>query len=301
MEPYKLRDLLWFSNLVLILAVFASSFFIIQQIRNEKEIQIPEAPPEEKIKDKSTSRLFDYEPIWAVKIGPVEKEKEVVEIQPDYTEELRGLLQVDAVAYKGVPKENAYATMKVKVSRKTSLVYIGDAFNVQKNEWLRKATVTADLVFPATVTDISGEGVTFLYKNEPVLIPPEGGAEKDPNSTGPAPDFKSGEYEPGKWKIAEEEKELIAKNPDQYIKELGLTPYYEHGRVAGLKLKNVNEGSLAEKRGFKKHDVISKINGISIQSMEDLETIAEREKSKKRFIINLMRLGKPVTLTFEIQ
>lgn len=299
MEPYKLRDLLWFGNIVLILAVFSSSFYIVQQIRNEKEIKLPEPPPEEKIQEKKISRIFDYAPIWEVKIAP-EKAEVIVETGPTPEEELKKLLEIDGVAYKGVSKENAYATIKTTSNRKTKLVYIGDIFNPAQSEWYRKEMAPADIVHPAKVLDLSGAGVTFRFKDEEFILAPKTGAEQEtPENRGGF--AKSEEISPGYWQISGAERDSVIGNPDQYIKEAGVVPYYERGRFAGLKLKKVEAGSLAEQRGFKKHDVVDKINGITITSMEQLQAIIDREKSKTRFIVNVMRLGKPVTLTFDVK
>ena len=298
MDPHRIREVLWFGNLVLILTIFCNLFFSYKQIKNEKEIKIPD-PSEIRVRKKQKSiTISQYSPLWELRIAP--PKKIILQAKgPTPEEELIESLKLMSVAFEGVSKSNSFATMQTKLDRRTKLVYIGDVYDRSKNDWYRKSKVPASVVHPATIVDISSIGVTFIYKGQRAVIS-SGANQRGPNNSKlkPPPSQKLGENQ---WSVSMVEKEEAFSKIDFYMKETGLVPYYNRGRFAGLKIKRLSKDSLIGQRGIKRNDVIQKVNGITLSSLNQLKGILNREKNKRRFIIQVSRLGKPVRLTFEIQ
>jgi type II secretory pathway component PulC len=160
-----------------------------------------------------------------------------------------------------------------------------------------------DLSRCATILDITNEKVTFNFREEEVILEIKTknvNAHGRPLGTGGSPPVESKLITENHWKISKEERDQVLKKPEDYLKQVGLVAYYEKGNFAGVKLKEVPSGSLPEKRGFQKNDVVTHINGMRISSMQHLETLAKSEQNKRQFTLNLLRLGKTINLRFDV-
>ena len=282
--------------------VLGTAGWLVQEKQKTKPIVIKEVPPLVKSKKIKTEKIFNYSSLWEMRVMP---EREVVQESsgPTPYEELIKVLLVHSLAYKGVSKENAFATIEILAQRKKKLVYIGDVFDFSESKWYRKASAPKELPEGAIITDYTEEGVVFLFKTEKVILPSKDKL-KDQFQSGKGGKgglTTSKKVSDNHWKIARTEQREVLKNAERYIKEAGLVPHYEKGKFSGVKLKKLPSNSLPAQRGLKKHDIVTKVNGVPIRSMEHLNSMIDQQKNRKRFVLNLTRLGKPMKLTFDIQ
>lgn len=68
----------------------------------------------------------------------------------------------------------------------------------------------------------------------------------------------------------------------------------------GVKVLAVEEGSIAEKSGLKKDDIITEIDGKSVKSADDAREVMSDLNDKSAYTIKALRNGSPVTVDVKI-
>ena len=115
-------------------------------------------------------------------------------------------------------------------------------------------------------------------------------------------------------KIIAEERVIYAKefisryqNLNNILKEISLSPEVSGGRIRGLRLDKIKEGSIEKKLGFKQGDIIREINGYSFSGLREAAALYGRLKEEynrgvmKDIEIGLERDGRKEILTFSIE
>ncbi len=98
----------------------------------------------------------------------------------------------------------------------------------------------------------------------------------------------------GEW-VAEGE---FAKKPEKGQGFLGFAS--EAAAEGGLRVTKVGQESPAEKAGIKIGDVVLKLNGKELKSREALQEIMKELSAGDKVTIELLRGGKPETITFHL-
>lgn len=113
--------------------------------------------------------------------------------------------------------------------------------------------------------------------------------------------------------IAEERtikaKEFISRyqNLNNILKEISFSPEIFEGKIRGLRLDKIKEGSIEKKFGFKEGDIIREINGYTFNGLKEAAAFYRRLKKEytrgtmKDIEIGLERNGKKEILTFSIE
>lgn len=69
----------------------------------------------------------------------------------------------------------------------------------------------------------------------------------------------------------------------------------------GLKVVAVDQGSIAQKIGIAPNDTLEEINGLKLNTSEDMSKVYDQLKDATDFEVTLLRNGKPETLRYEIR
>ena len=72
------------------------------------------------------------------------------------------------------------------------------------------------------------------------------------------------------------------------------------GKVTGYRVKNIAAGSLAARYGIKNGDVVTKVNGIALENLSQVNEIYRSIKSGTLFAVEILRAGSPLTLSFQL-
>jgi hypothetical protein len=297
MNPYLWKELLWFGNILLGATLLFSSFFAYRSLQEEKPIPLPQAPSVSLEKKKREILLADYKTLWELAVTPPPEIQAPAPEKNIPEEELNAALLVESIAYQGVSKENTFATLQTNRDRRKRLVYIGDFFDYENNLWSRK-TQPSKTLHPATIIDIIETGVLFNYKNQRIFLALK--VVKNGKETQLVLPPETPQLDENLWKVSVVERDEFFQNLDSYLQESSLVAYYNRGRFAGLKIKQLSEDSLPGKRGLKRYDIVTKVNGMTISSLEQLKMILQRETTNRRFTVSILRLGQPLDLTYEV-
>jgi type II secretion system protein C len=89
-------------------------------------------------------------------------------------------------------------------------------------------------------------------------------------------------------------------NPADLLSQVQVLPAMVAGRLSGFRARWVKEGSLVAKLGLKTGDVITKVNGLPLDSMERLGALMQVLLATRRFEIELDRNGQRITEAVEL-
>ena len=89
-------------------------------------------------------------------------------------------------------------------------------------------------------------------------------------------------------------------DPSSLMQQVRLVPSFRDGRWSGFKTLSVQPGSLIEKLGLRRGDVIKAVNGLPLDQPERLMTLLQHLQSGRRFEVELERDGQRVTQTLTL-
>ncbi len=90
----------------------------------------------------------------------------------------------------------------------------------------------------------------------------------------------------------------FAQHPEWLARELKISPAFRGGKIHGLRVVYVPAGSLADLLGLRAGDVVTTVDGKSITSIADLQSLAEQSPRRPRdIVIAYLRGGEARTLT----
>ena len=91
----------------------------------------------------------------------------------------------------------------------------------------------------------------------------------------------------------------VAQNPAE-TRDLKMAPVVFEGKIAGYQVKNIPAGSLVARYGIRKGDVVTRVNGIALEKLSQINEIYRSIKSGTPFAVEILRAGSPLTLSFQL-
>lgn len=96
-------------------------------------------------------------------------------------------------------------------------------------------------------------------------------------------------------------KEWENKDPSELLGDAKVTPVYKDGRPDGLEVRNIAENEYAKRVGLEEGDVVVSVNGVKIQSLDEAYTLAGKLQNAPTLRVEILRDGRPRTLTFRVR
>lgn len=106
--------------------------------------------------------------------------------------------------------------------------------------------------------------------------------------------------EAGKFVVDQREIDDALQNLDRLYTDIRAVPNFSGGKVSGMKILSVKNGSIFAKLGLKRGDVLQKINGMELDVKQGF-AIFNQLKDQKQITLDLIRQGSPTTLDYEIR
>jgi len=91
----------------------------------------------------------------------------------------------------------------------------------------------------------------------------------------------------------------ISKLP-RLLRDIKIMPHFEKGRPSGIRLSRVREGSIFQKAGVKKGDIVKSVNGMTLNTPYQIFQAYKKFKEKKSFKVEITRDGEAVVLNYMI-
>jgi len=97
--------------------------------------------------------------------------------------------------------------------------------------------------------------------------------------------------------------ELGNRDPAELLDESGakVTPTWKDGKIQGLQLENIADNEYAKRLGLKEGDIVSSVNGVRIQSLDQAFSLAQKLQRSPVIRVELVRDGRPQTLTYRLK
>jgi general secretion pathway protein C len=95
--------------------------------------------------------------------------------------------------------------------------------------------------------------------------------------------------------------DTVLANPNQLLMQARVVPAFRHGAAQGFKLFSIRPGSLYERIGLQNGDVMQRINGLSLDSVEQGLYAFQKLRESPRIELEVERNGQPVRLTYSMR
>ena len=95
--------------------------------------------------------------------------------------------------------------------------------------------------------------------------------------------------------------DAVLADPTTITKSVRVVPSMTNGKATGFKLYAIRPSSLFAKLGFTNGDTLEKINGLSLDSADKALEVYTKVRDAAKLEVEIVRRGKPVTLTFAIE
>ena len=85
------------------------------------------------------------------------------------------------------------------------------------------------------------------------------------------------------------------------LKQARAVPFRKQGKPAGVKLTRISPGSMYEKLGFQKGDVIMRVNARKLDDPARFFRLYQELRLRRTIFIDLDRNGQQLTFTYEVR
>jgi general secretion pathway protein C len=165
-----------------------------------------------------------------------------------------------------------------------------------------------DTAFGGRVVSVSAEAVALEFDGERRVLrlpnaaqaaarPPSTPNAPPPVSAGPAEDPET----PARSMERVELQRRLGDEIPRILAETTVTPVLEDGRVVGVQVARLPEGSLLTDAGLRAGDVITQINGTEIDGMATLIGLWPRLQTASELRAVVVRNGQPVSLLVSLK
>src|SRR5512134_916531 len=167
-----------------------------------------------------------------------------------------------------------------------------------------------DAAFGGRVTAVSAEAVTLDFEGERLVLRLPSAAQSLPRpgppvaAAGTGPPAGAPPEDPATPARSMERVEVQRRLGDEIpriLAETAVAPVLEDGRVVGVQVARLPEGSLLTDAGLRAGDVITQINGTEIDGMATLVGLWPRLQSASELRAVVVRNGQPVSLVVALR
>jgi general secretion pathway protein C len=104
-----------------------------------------------------------------------------------------------------------------------------------------------------------------------------------------------------RFKVERDDVDEVMQNPTNLFSQARILPKYDEGTMVGLQINAIKPGSLFEEIGIQSGDVITKLNGITIDNPQESAKVLTEVSEAETFTVDVEREdGSSDTLEFSI-
>jgi hypothetical protein len=105
----------------------------------------------------------------------------------------------------------------------------------------------------------------------------------------------------GRWLVDRKALPGTTADLNRMLKQVCAVPFRKQGKPAGVKLTRISPGSMYEKLGFRKGDVIMRVNARNLDDPARFFRLYQELKGRRTISIDLDRNGQRLTFTYEVR
>ncbi len=100
--------------------------------------------------------------------------------------------------------------------------------------------------------------------------------------------------------VSRKEVEKVKRNINAFLSKVRISPYFKNGKMKGFRVNYIVGGSIVEKMGIKKGDIIRRINGEVIDSPSKIFELYRKFNNVNKLVVDVERGGKEEKLVYEV-
>ena len=101
--------------------------------------------------------------------------------------------------------------------------------------------------------------------------------------------------------MTRDEIEKAMENLGQLMEQATLRPHIEDGNAAGISITGIKPNAIFRKMRLRNGDIITGVNGKSIESVEDAVKVVEQLSSGSDIQLQIKRRGREQSLDYSIE
>lgn len=101
--------------------------------------------------------------------------------------------------------------------------------------------------------------------------------------------------------LSEADRQRLLANPAAFVNEVRARPHLEQGVLKGFLVDWLKPDSLLATAGLRGGDIVSRVNGMELNSAESALGILAQARTASRLEIELVRSGQPTTFVVEVR
>jgi type II secretory pathway component PulC len=165
-----------------------------------------------------------------------------------------------------------------------------------------RIVAAGESAFGGRVVAIDAAGVTVAFGDERVVLRLPGPTAVASQTVAPPPAAGAAQAGEGALSLPRQQVEArLGVEIPRILAETTLVPFYEDGRIAGLTLQRMPEGTLLSEAGLQPGDVIREVNGTVIDGMATLIGLWARLRSETSLRAVVERGGRLTTLSLTLK
>ena len=106
---------------------------------------------------------------------------------------------------------------------------------------------------------------------------------------------------PRKIKLRGDQIENAMENLGELMQQATLRPHIENGQAAGISITGIKPNAIFRKMRLRNGDIITGVNGNSIESVEDAVKVVEQLSSGSDIQLQIKRRGREQSLDYSIE
>jgi general secretion pathway protein C len=106
---------------------------------------------------------------------------------------------------------------------------------------------------------------------------------------------------PGRWMVSRSIVSRHMGDLNYFLNNVLIKPHFTDGNPDGFLIASVKTGTPVRQLGFRRGDVIKKVNGVSVANPEDLVNMYRQVQQMESVTVDLERGGKPLNFTYTLK
>ena len=208
----------------------------------------------------------------------------------------------------GLDPSYSWAVIENMTTRKQDLYKVGDVVSgAQIIEIYRNRVILKREGKEEILMVFEEDKIAKLAGQEPVQSLPSGQSPPGPAPPGVnGPEGGSARGAPTKvgenqWAFSKDDVNSAINNANEILSQINIAPYFEEGAARGYKVENIQEGSLINQAGFKSGDIVKRVNGMPIETPDQLIQAYQKLKDTTNIQVEVERDGRTITLDYQIK
>jgi general secretion pathway protein C len=200
-----------------------------------------------------------------------------------------------------IPSGASWAAVVDESKRRTVIVGVGDQLNkaTVKRIERRRLVLSEGGKLRELVLD---EEAAPAIKGGRAMASSRGKRARGRTARAPKPATqKVTRLDEDRFKVKRDDVDEVMENPTNLFSQARILPKYDDGTMVGLQINAIKPGSLFEEIGIQSGDVITKLNGITIDNPQESAKVLTEFSEAETFTVDVEREdGTNHTLDFEI-